>query len=422
VTAVRALFGPTGKLLRAETTVALTAAPEGAWPWGNAHHFGDHTYVGFTNNAGGVSLAIVPDADPDSVTISDLEADGFWSPADQHNAPALWQRSDGRLLAIHVGHQSTHVYQRVTVNTLGADPLIAGGWAARTDLDSQLGGNTYTYPDLHPFGAAGGVLLFLRNDNAGTSYWSIATSSDDGASWSALTTLFSGVRAYGRSHRSSSTRLDVLAINGSYAEDFADLFHFYVESGSPFKTDGTAIGGGFPVAFANMTQVYDGASAGVRAPADIKKVGDDLAAVWFVQTGTPSGHIGEDEDYLYGRSNAGGAWAVSTVAADIGALTFEFTEGGLVIDPLNLARLLVSRREVSDLGSPFRMFDVKSPDDGATWPAGIPISVDDGEAAMYPAMVRGAPDPAAVRGVWLQGPTYTSQNDFSTGIRATGRR
>lgn len=405
-----------------EQLIPLTDPPQGAWPWGNAHRYGvadglpgDFTYIAFTDNAGGIAVAIYDHAAGPPAIQSAIEHDGF-AAADQHNSPALLLRTDGRLLAIYMPHAGPSAYRRVTVNPLTSDPTITGGWQAATNIDSQLGGEAYTYPDLHRFDD-GIHLTFRVQDGAGNN-WCESISTDEGATWSTLVNLCYGPRYYARFFRSSGTRLDIAITDGSYAEDHASIHHFYRESGSYFKTDGTPIAGSPPFAISAFTKVYDGATAGVRSPADIVKIGDDIAIAFCVQTGTPHDHIGEDEDYKYARSNAGGAWAVSTVATAVGALTFEFTEGSLAIDLRNLSRLAVSRREVSDLSHPFRMFDVKSPDGGATWPGGTPISDSDGNPAAYAVFIRNYA--RGLRLAFLQGPTWTSQSVFSSGIVGFG--
>lgn len=393
----------------------VTAEPQGAWPWGNAHRISDHTYIAFTNNAGGLRVAIW-DHSTHSATTSAIEADGFFT-ADQHDSPALLERTDGRLLAVYMGHGSAEAYRRVTVNTLGSDPTISGGWQSRTNIDSQLGSTAYTYPDLHR--QDDGIYLFYR-DVDGLNNWEWSKSTDEGASWSSFVNVGYGSGAYARSVSSSGTRIDFAITDGTAAEDQASMYHFYRDGTTYYKTDGTPMAGSPPFAFSAMTKVWDGPShsAGSRAPGDIVVIGGDVAIVWPVGTGTPHDHIGADEDYIYARSTGGGSWATSTVAANVGALTFEFTEGSLAIDRTNLDRLLVSRRAVSDLAYPFRMYDVTSPDGGATWPAGRVVSVDDGHSATYPAFVRNAT--REIEAVWLQGSNYTSQNDFSTGIVGYG--
>lgn len=406
-----------------ESVFDVTPATQGAWPWGNAHNFGDqvpalapYDYIAFTNNAGGIRVAIWNETTR-AVTQSILSADGATA-TDQHNCPALWLRSDGRLLAIFAAHSSPNMWRLVTVNTLASDPTISGGWQAGTNIDSQLGATAYTYPDIYT--GPNGPVLFYRDQDP-INNWEFSESIDDGDTWSAFTNLFYATRAYGRIHMSSPNQWDFLVTSGSYAADYADVHHFQRRDGVYLKSDGTPMAGSPPFPFSEMTKIYDGstASAGARAPADIVRIGDEVAATWSVHTGVPGPFDADDEDYLYARWR-NGAWTVSTVATAIGGLTVEYTEGGLVVDRLNLNRLAVSRRASSSLSENFHLYDYRSRDHGATWPAVLqkPI-IDTGDPAMYPTYIRGYR--SGLRLVALQGPDWTSSTVFNTHIVGVGR-
>jgi hypothetical protein len=401
----------------------VTAAPQGAWPTlgGAPFYYNGYSYIGFANDAGGIRVAIFDHA-TGTVTQSQIAADGSTS-VDQHNKPALIRvASDDRLLTVFCDHASANIWVRESVNTLTADPTLTGGWGTATNIDSQVGGIAYTYPALFQLTSETDdpIVLFFRTQDGSGNNWCVSRHLDDGSSWATgwttLTNITFGTRYYGLACQTGAGRLDFAFTDGSYAEDFASLYHVYYEAGDYFTSDGVSVAGSAPYTITDFTLVYDGSTAGVRAPADILNDGTDIAIVFPVQTGTPSGHIGEDEDYLYCRAAVGSAtWSNENVALDVGALTFEFTEGSLAIDTADIDHLIVSRRASSSIGLPFHLYDYLTTDDGATW-AESNVSVS-GDADMYPWFVRGyQPE---LEYVWLKG-TFVTQSNFDTGIQGFG--
>lgn len=414
-------FGTAATVSPAPAAVfTVTSAPAGGWPnlGGAPFYYNGYSYIGYASNAGGIFVAIFNHT-TGAITTSTLAADGSTT-NDQHNKPGLLRRtSDNKLVAAYCDHDASTMYVRVTTNALSSDPTISGGWATPTNIDSQLGSTKYTYPALFEFGTD--IMLFYR-DNDGLSNWEIAThvvdTTDLATGWSAFTNLVYGTRAYALACQPSSTRLDFFVTDGSYAEDYASLYHFYRSGSSYYTSAGVAIGGSPPFAFSSLTKVYNGvtANAGARVPADCLNDGSNIAVVFPVQTGIASGHIGQDENYLYCKAAVGSAsWSNKTVATAVGALTFEFTEGSLAIDTANINHLIVSKRSSSSTSFPFHIYDYLTADAGDSWTV-TPISVT-GDADMYPWYVRGYQ--SQLRYVWLKG-TFTSQSVFNTGIQGFG--
>jgi hypothetical protein len=391
----------------------LTAAPEGGWHgWGNAFSYGGYTYIGYVDNGGDISIAVFDEA---SGAVSLVVVDPDFLP-DQHNVPALLRSPvDGRLLVVYCTHNGTAIFLRVSASSLDVDPTLAGGWLGPSaNLDSQVGASYYTYPYLCAL--SDGVYLFHRGHFSTSSNWGYSVTTDGGDTWSARVNLVAGDLWYAKSFRTSATRLDFLVTDGSYAEQYASLYHFYLDTvaGTYHQTDGTEIVDPPPIAAENMTLVYDGALAGARGPGGLAKVGDELACTTFVQTGTPTGHIGEDQDYLQARWD-GSAWAVHTVASAVGAITFNYTEGGIAQDPADLDHVVLSRRAIPDAGSPWRIWDGRTADGGATWD--LTQRTFEGASDMYPVFPRDAS--LALRYFWQKG-TFTDDDEWNTGIEAYG--
>jgi hypothetical protein len=409
--ATRASFLGRFHRLLVPSVFELAAPPVGGWhAWGNAFSYGGYTYVGYVDNTGDIGVAIVNEL---TGAFGYVVVDPDFLP-DQHNVPALLRSPvDGRLLAVYCTHNGTAIFLRVSASSLDVDPTLAGGWLGPSaNLDGQVGASYYTYPDLWEL--SDGVYLFHRGHFSTSSNWGYSVTTDGGDTWSARVNLVAGDLWYARSFRTSPTRLDFLVTDGSYAEQYADLLHFYLEGGVFRRTDGSAMAGSPPFPASEMTLVYDGALAGARGPGGLAKVGDEIACTTFVQTGTPTGHIGEDQDYLQARWD-GSAWAVHTVAAAVGAVTFNYTEGGIAQDPVDLDHVVLSRRGIPDAGSPWRIWDGRTEDDGATWDLTQLTSA--GDSDMYPVFPRDAAP--AVQFVWQKG-LFVDDDEWNTGIEAYG--
>lgn len=400
------LAGSGGSFVVPAREFTVTAAPYGAWPGGlggTPFYYGGKTYFGFADNAGG-SYAASFDHATGTVTMTLLHT---FATADQHNRPALVRRSsDGKIVAIYCAHSGPAMYVRVSTN---ADDISAFG--AETDIASQLGGSAYTYPVVYEIPDDGNdLLLFFRESGTGASKWCLPRSTDGGTTWSSGVgeVLYSGTRVYGRCAKSGTGRLDFAFTTGSYAEEYASVYHAYYQGGAFYDSAGSVIVE--PFSTAEMTLVYDGASAGARYIAGSGKIGSDIAVLFPVQTGTPSGHIGEDEDYIYARWN-GSAWSTHTIVSAVGATTLEFTEGALTLDPADLGRVFLSQR----VSGTWRIHEATTADSGATW--SIVQRTSSGDDDMYPEFVLDhAPE---LEVVWLKG-TFTSQSVYDTGIEGWG--
>nr|AMY26599.1 putative carboxymethyl cellulase [uncultured prokaryote] len=337
----------------------------------------------------------------DALTLSTVHT---FSP-DMHNYPAVVRRADGHLVTVYCDHSAGALYRRISTS-----PDDATAWGSETNIDSQVGGVGYTYPWLMRLDEEDDdLLLFIRNYAGGTMDWCLSRSTDGGSSWSAFTTLVSGSRYYARCWLSPDGRIDFATTDGSYAEDGASLYHFYsLPDGTFHQSDGTVITSP-PFTPGELTKVYDGeVGAGVRYPASVARDVDsgDVVIAFPIQTGSPTDHVGEDEDYLYARWDGSG-WTVNTVATDVGANTFEITEGSLSVDPHDLAVLLVSKR----VAGTWTVHRYVTGDEGVTWDI-TAIGAGAG-GSLYPGWVQDHAD--GLLAMWMQG-TFTTEDDWSSGI------
>ena len=403
LTARRLLIGGGGSFVAPRRIFDLTSSGDGGWPGktGAVHH-GTTTYFGWVDSAGNLEMMYYTDAAASS-SVFTLHAT---LQADWHNRPSLLVDSDGYLHAMYSKHavDGGGLYHRRTVNSLDTDATISGGWDTETNIDSQTGGNKYTYPQILELTGEGKLWAVWR---WGTSYdaayfYSTTTDLTGATGWTAQTEIYyhSGRGAYIRIDTNGTDRIDFVLSSGTIVSDHADLYHFYYD-GTWNASDGTSAS--LPLATTDMTLVYDGATYGVRLPFDlVVNSSSDIVAVLAAQTGT-------SERYVYCTWN-GSSWTAQLILDD-GGLNTSFVEGGIALDPADTTRVVLSRV----LGSRWEMFLEVTADGGATWTETALTSASATDQ-FYPVAVQNAG--SALTFIWLTG-THTSYTSYSLSIRGT---
>lgn len=193
----------------------------------------------------------------DTVVRSDLETVHHPYP-DLHNPPAVIARPDGRLVTFLVGHGDPTIKVRVSTNAYDET-----AWGAEYVVASTTGGFTYPFP----FYLDGTLYLFIRDEAASSwtpTRWALLASTDGGTTFtsSVLIDNTPGRSAY-PVVSSDGTRADFAMSNSPYHQHDSALWHFYMEGGAFYRSDGTAIGSP-PFAEPDMTLVYSGESAWVE--------------------------------------------------------------------------------------------------------------------------------------------------------------
>jgi hypothetical protein len=380
-------------------TWTVTAADDGGWNHQAAAKAIEHdgvVYFGYVDMASGnLELRAF---DPAAGTTSSAVVIAAAFEADTHAAPAIWIRPDGRLLVAYSRHVGADMYRRITTNPL--PDLTLGPELA---LDATLGGTGYTYPILVPFGSD--LWLFYRDhQDAGlTAALAYSVSADDGATWSAQTTLY---RSLDRSSywavSSDGSRIDVATSDGREPFDAAPITigHMYYD-GTWRQSDGTAIAGGIPFDPADLTTVYDAAD-GMGWPSDIVTDGDRPAFTYAVLD-----TIGSNS-WRRARWN-GSAWVNSAVADSDGVIDGNFADA-IILDHLNPDRVYAPIYD----GSHWSMHRFATSDGGSTWTDTLVAggAVDH----LTPAPVFGST--GRVRAMWMTGGPYTGYLDGGFGLTA----
>lgn len=375
----------------------LLAAPEAAWPSATqAFYNAGKSIFGTVTNSGSARI-VAYDHASGVATSTQVGVLG----ADQHNSPCVLRRSsDGRYVAAMCNHTGAQMWVTISDN-----PDDSTAWGETVNVDSQLGGSGYTYPALFQLGDETNdpIYMFYRVQD-GIENWCISSSTDGGDTWSTLTNLSFGTRYYARVYKTSESRLDFAITDGSYAEDFASMYHFYYEGGDYFATDGTQLAGSPPFDVTDFTLIYDGSTSGARFPNSIVNDGSEIAVVFMAQTGTPTNHVGEDGDYIYCRWD-GASWSAETIVADVGATDLEFTEGGVVVDPADIDRVILSKRGAGGTGT-WHLWEYVTADGGASWTPTQLTST--GDEDRYPWFVDGYQ--SGLEFIWQKGEFIDSLN------------
>lgn len=317
--------------------------------------------------------------------------------ADDHDVPALWQRPDGRLLAVYTKHGSEpHFYQRVSDSLAENGSSSAGPpteWQPVTSC-APSPSSRVTYSNLiwlaEERGGQGRLYNFFRGlDNSFKPSW--ACSDDWGDTWQTGGVVVDVPakfrhRPYVRYAGNGRDTIHLLYTDGHPRDFDNSVYHVFYRGGNLHQSDGTVIG---PLEKGlsrpeQGTVVFRGDADHVAWVSDIHLDGAGHAvAVFSVQRGSgglPSGDpaAGADHRYHYARWD-GRSWQESEIA--IGGTRLypgedDYT-GNVCLDPQALERVYLSADVDPQTGTPlisptdsrrhYELFEGTTRDFGQTW-------------------------------------------------------
>jgi hypothetical protein len=385
------------------TVTELAASPDGGWnalgkP--NAAYYNGKTYWAYvTGDDGDVAIRSYNHLTGEISAATTLKAA---LDVDDHAPPTVLVRaSDRRILVAYCGHNDANLYTRLSTN-----PEDISSFAAEVDIDASLGGTAYSYPSLIQLTGETNdpIYLFVRRVSGGASQtWGYSTSTDGGATWSALTTFFSvsGRWGYVTQVPNGDARIDFFAQDGSAGAGDAtvSVYHFYLEGGAWFESDGTSAGS-LPLDETDLTVVHSGATGGSKHIASIvpdPETGYPVVAYKVFTAATTA-------DYRWGRWT-GSAWSTAAVAGD-GYFAVNYQSGDLCLDSKRPTVVYASR----DVDGTMQLFRYHTRDRGATWSE--EQLTDEPVDAIFPTSPfnRGAALPV----LWMAG-TWTNATTWATG-------
>jgi hypothetical protein len=234
---------------------------------------------------------------------------------DDHDAPALHRRHDGRWLAVYARHGSDDLVRwRISDR---ADEIVA--WSPEQTLHATGEGRGATYSNLWRARWSGGEVVLLdlfRGDG-----WdpNVLVSHDEGESWQRAGRLLGGPgRPYLR-YAGDGQAVHFIATE-QHPRDFDNsIWHGVLRDGRVCKSDGTPVGavGDGPIAPQDLTQVFQGGADAVAWTVDLELDGAGRpVALFTIQVdgaGLPAGQGGLDHRFGYARWD-GERWTAHEIA------------------------------------------------------------------------------------------------------------
>lgn len=387
----------------------LLPTPGGAWPTVNmtAAYYNGKTYFGYCAPSGEIHVASY-DHTSYAVTISPAIITGFAS--DTHNGPSVLVRSSDHKIVIAVGSHTTGImYRAISTN---AEDVSA--WGSATNINSSLGATYVSYANLFQLsGESGKIYLFYRDNSTGAvvdAKLVFSTSTDGGATWAAQTTLYtppSGRAPYWSIDSDSVSRIDFAVTDGAVINNtVANLYHFYYTGGAYFKSDGTLITAGLPLAASNMTQIYDGVTNGVMST--FIGIACDGPTVAFLAANV-GGYATSPFNLWYAKYSSG--WSPH----NFDNTNYNGFQGGITVDRSDVSRVFGGKYD-SNLS---QIMLYATSDGGTTWTSGQ-LTDDTDQINNAPISPRDA-DPG-LRAIWIHGPQapYTTVGPASFTVDVRG--
>lgn len=354
------------------------------------------TYFTSVNDSGDIHISSYNHT-THATTTPYLIGSGFVSVSgDVHNSAAVIVRqSDHKILIVECSEDATQFFRAVSTNAEDAT-------AFPVPTTILTGGGGYTYPQLCQLsGESGKVYLWCTNLVSGVRYLAYSTSTDGGATWSALTNVISPV-ASDRTYRVIGSnyvdRIDIFTTNTDRTTTYpSSVYHLYMQGGNFYQSDGTQITASLPFVASAGTLVQDTTYGRARPEG------------WaYDGTGKPACVINSRDltgntppEYVRVGRFDGSSWTTHAVASSgqlISASAMVKADPNTVYMP----RLI---------GSALELFEYTSLDEGVTW-TGAQLtsgSTDDNDAPDTPI------DASALKVLWGYG-IYTGPS-FSFDVK-----
>lgn len=370
----------------------LVAAPNG---WFNAvsdnigYSADGLTHFAWTNGVSGdVKVATLDEATKVVTTPFVLHAalGGDDGNPDIHDGPSVWVRPDGRIVCGYSAHHGNTPIVRISTNV--GDTSAFGSEITMGSTDAV------TYVSLIYLSDESKLYSFYRSFSGGAGRLAFCSSTNNGASWSTRTLVFSnGANVYRRIGTNWTDRFDV-AITDTDRSDGnpSSVYHFYYD-GSYKKSDGTSAGS-LPLNQADCTLVQDD-SDGPARPLAVTLDGSDNPAILMAI------YSSGNTIYRRGKWN-GSSWDVTEIATTIGIMDGNRYNSAGAFEDRNPDVVWVHEK----VGSIFEIFRYEWT--GAAW-EGHQVTISSADD-------NGRPEAVAFGSViWGQG-DYTSDQNFDMAV------
>jgi hypothetical protein len=353
---------------------------------------------------------------------------------DDHDAPALMVRPDGKYVAVWATHRSDcNTYYSI---------YDGSAWASQKTFDWKTqgcpwnGDNTHmiTYSNL--WYMDGKLFDVVRSVDTSPN---LLSSSDDGATWSyfgrlTYTPLTGYVAGYYKYWGNNSDRIDFLGTEAHPRDNNNNLWHGYMQGGKIYNSTGTvvddALAGTRDTTSAKNIDAYTKVFATGSTVGSVKLdhawnydiVRYEDGTVAFLGQGRVAGSSTSDPDKraIYGRFD-GTQWKL-TYLAKMGSKLYSSEEDytGLgALDPDNPHIIYLSTpfdpRDDTTQSSKHEIWQGVTCDNGATWDW-APITQGSSQENLRPIVPKWDGQHTAL--LWMRG-TYTSAQNFATAVVGT---
>jgi len=377
----------------------------GAWCWFQdprvVRYVGNHdrTYVGWVNPDGDIRIASV-DHDTGEKQTATLHT-GL--EVDDHAAPAILVRNDGRLLVAYTKHDDNTLRWRISTN-----PEDITSWGSEKTKSFS---GAVTYANLIQLSAENNkIYVFLRG--TGKKKWLYCTSDDGGETFGSPTTLISIGTGEHQYLKITTNGVDKIyfAHSGHPHFETPSIYYFYYYNGALYKADGTKIGDvpdDLPINRSQMDLVYD-ATAEDHYKAWIWDIAMDGDTPYVVFATFPAG-ADEDHRYNYGRWT-GSAWETHEVVSAGGRINNSWYSGGISIDKSDVNTIYYSK----EFSGKWKIQKRTTSDGGSTWSDPVDISTKTDYTHNVRPVVPRNPHPS-LKVLWMYG-EYNYYTNYETVI------
>ncbi|MFK0003220.1 BNR-4 repeat-containing protein [Paenarthrobacter sp. NPDC090522] len=355
--------------------------------------------------------------------------------SDDHNAPALLIRPDGRYLAMYAKHKTDN-YSRWRVSVR---PHDATEWEPEQVFDwtELAGGRGATYSNLHRLAAEGRTYNFVRaiNDDP-----TLMVSEDDGTTWSYGGKLFTRpkigyVNGYTRYAANGTDRIDLITTDHHPRDYNNSIHHGFIQDDALHDAEGNVVSkpviGSAGINQTALTTVFeagmtiDGDTLTHGWTTDLRRQGSELAAIVTCRANDVNGPLQreqmldvDDHRLLYARFD-GVRWELNPLAvAGPALLPHEQDYTGLgAVDPNNLDCVYISTPvdpRTGEATAHYELYRGVTTDRGASW-AWDAVTEGSDVDNLRPIVVPGDPSIHAV--CWFRG-SMTSSQAYETEIVA----
>ncbi|USN99482.1 MAG: glycoside hydrolase family 88 protein [Phycisphaeraceae bacterium] len=345
---------------------------------------------------------------------------------DDHAAPAIYRRSDGRYLAVYSGHS----VDRQSRWRVSSEPGSIESWEAERTLDFP---ERVCYSNLHFLadenGGKGRLYSFLRADG-----WdpNAMVSDDEGLTWCLAGRLLDWPdRPYVKYASNGRDTIHFITTDGHPRIFDNSVYEGYVMGGKVYDSFGHAVDDFDSAGLTEktLTKIFQGDPQNVGWTVDmaLDPHGYPVVALSVQKDGAairnnPNEAIALDHRYMYGRFD-GKAWHVHQMAfAGTGFYAAEPDYTGLcAIDPNETSVVYISADVDPETGLPnvssadnqrhYEIFRGETDDGGESW-TWTPITRDSTVDNIRP-VIPSSKDYRAV--LWMRG-SYRTYTDFGTDI------